>query len=149
MVPLLFAGHADSERRTREVVMSSSYTMRNLTEIEDSAPKFGLAETQEARFAKDALGAERTGVSYHRVKPNRRQAFAHRHDQAEEVYVVVKGSGRVKLDDDVLEVRPLDAVRVAPRVIRAFEGGPEGLDLLAVGPRHDGDGELLPGWWSN
>ncbi len=128
--------------------MSERYTVMNLDEVEDSAPRFGLAAVQEARFASEALVAERTGVSYHRVKPNRRQAFAHRHEQAEEVYVVLRGSGRVKLDDDVLEIGTLDAIRVSPTVIRAFEADADGLDLLAVGARHDGDGELLEGWWS-
>jgi mannose-6-phosphate isomerase-like protein (cupin superfamily) len=128
--------------------MSAPYTLRQLAEVEDSAPKFGFAEVQEARFAKDDLEAKDTGISYHRVKPNKRQAFAHKHEQAEEVYVVLAGSGRVKLDDDILEIGPLDALRVSPGVIRAFEGGPDGLELLACGPRRDGDGEVLQGWWA-
>ena len=129
--------------------MAAPYTLRKLADVEDSAPKFGLAEVQEARFAKDELETEDTGVSYHRLKANKRQAFAHKHDQAEEVYVVLAGSGRIKLDDDILDLGPLDAIRVAPGVIRAFEGGPEGIDVLAFGPRHDGDGEVLQGWWSD
>jgi mannose-6-phosphate isomerase-like protein (cupin superfamily) len=128
--------------------MAARYTHKNLAEVEDSAPRFGYDERQEARFARRDLNAEQTGVSYHRVKPGRRQGFAHRHEQAEEVYVVLAGSGRVKLDDDVVELQRLDAVRVAPGVTRAFEGGPEGLELLAFGPHHEGDGEILPGWWS-
>lgn len=87
--------------------------------------------------------AEQTGFSLHRVKPGQRQGFAHRHDAAEEIYVVVSGAGRMKLDDDVIDVRPLDAVRVAPSVVRAFEAGSDGLEVLAFGPRHDGDGELI------
>jgi mannose-6-phosphate isomerase-like protein (cupin superfamily) len=130
------------------VTVDAPYTIKNLRDVEDSAPKFGLAEVQEARFANDALDTERTGFSYLCIKPKRRQAFGHRHEQAEEVYVVLRGSGRVKLDDDVVELTALDTVRVAPGVVRAFEGGSEGLDLLAFGMRHDGDGELLPGWWS-
>jgi mannose-6-phosphate isomerase-like protein (cupin superfamily) len=77
------------------------------------------------------------------VKPGCRQGFAHRHEAAEEVYVVVGGSGRIKLDDEIEEIRTLDAIRVAPKVARAFEAGPEGLELLAFGPRHEGDGEIL------
>lgn len=129
--------------------MAAPYTLRKLAEVEDSAPKFGLAEAQEARFAKNDLEAEDTGVSYQRVKANKRQAFAHKHEEAEEVYVVLAGSGRIKLDDDILDLEPLDAIRVAPGVIRAFEGGPDGIDVLAFGPRHDGDGEVLQGWWSD
>jgi mannose-6-phosphate isomerase-like protein (cupin superfamily) len=123
------------------------YTLKKLTDIEDAAPDSGFGDVQEARFAKDALQTERTGFSYHRLKPDRRQPFAHRHDQAEEVYVVLAGDGRVKLDDEIVELHALDAIRVAPRVTRAFEAGPSGLELLVFGPRCDGDGEVLMGWW--
>ena len=127
----------------------TDYTLKKLTDVEDSAPKFGYGDTQEARFAQGDLDAEHTGVSHHRLKAGRRQGFAHRHENAEEIYVVLAGSGRVKLDDDIVELGPLDAIRVAPSVIRRFEAGPEGLELLAVGPHHDGDGEVLPHWWSD
>jgi mannose-6-phosphate isomerase-like protein (cupin superfamily) len=120
-----------------------SYTIKNLTEVPDSAPKFGFAEVQEAHFAHEELGAETTGFSYLVVKPGKKQAFAHKHDDAEEVYVVVGGSGRVKLDDDVKEVGRLDAIRVAPGVVRTFAAGDEGLELIAFGPRHEADGELI------
>ena len=129
--------------------MAAPFTLKNLAEVDDSAPKFGFAEVQEARFAKDELEAEQTGVSYQRVKPGKRQAFAHRHERAEEVYVVLRGSGQAKLDDQIVELRTLDAIRVAPGVTRAFQAGSEGLELLAFGPRHDGDGDVLPGWWSD
>jgi mannose-6-phosphate isomerase-like protein (cupin superfamily) len=129
--------------------MTASYTLKNLTEVEDSAAKFGFGEVQESRFANDELKAQHTGLSHHRVKPGKRQAFAHRHVRAEEVYVVLSGSGRVKLDDQIVEVGPLDAIRVAPTVTRAFEAGAEGLELLAIGRRHDDDrGELVHGWWT-
>ena len=120
-----------------------SYTIKNLKEVPDSAPKFGFAENQEAHFANDDLETETIGFAYEVVKPGQRQAFAHRHENAEEVYVVVGGSGRVKLDDDVKEVGRLDAIRVAPAVLRTFEAGDEGLELIAFGPRHEGDGELV------
>lgn len=129
--------------------MPASYTLKKLTDVEDSAPKFGYGEIQEVRFAGGDLEAEQTGVSHHRVKAGRRQGFAHKHENAEEIYVVLAGSGRVKLDDDVLELEALDAVRVAPGVIRRFEAGPEGIELLVFGPRHEGDGELLHDWWSD
>jgi mannose-6-phosphate isomerase-like protein (cupin superfamily) len=129
--------------------MTASYTLKNLTDVEDSAPKFGFGEVQQARFAKTDLEAEQTGVSLHRVKAGKRQAFAHRHENAEEIYVVLGGSGRAKLDEAIVEVGPLDAIRVAPRVVRAFEGGPEGMDLLVFGPRHDGDGEVIEEWWTD
>ena len=123
------------------------YTHKNLDDVQDSAPKFGFGETGEARFATGALDAERTGFSLHRVKPNKRQGVAHRHEDAEEVYVVTSGSGRMKLDDEIIELKRLDAIRVAPRVARGFEAGPDGLEVLAFGARHEGDGEILQDFW--
>ncbi len=120
-----------------------SYTIKNLKDVKDLAPQFGFAEVQEAHFAHEELEAEQIGVSLIVVKPDKRMAFAHKHDDAEEVYVVVGGSGRAKLDDDVKEVGHLDAIRVAPRVVRTFEAGDQGLELLAFGARHDGDGEIV------
>jgi mannose-6-phosphate isomerase-like protein (cupin superfamily) len=126
-----------------------SYTIRNLRDIEDSAPKFGYGEIQEARFCMGDLGAESTGLSFHVVKAGQRQGFAHRHDQAEEIYVVVSGRGRVKLDDEISDIGPMDAIRVAPKVARAFEAADEPLELLAFGPHHDKDGEIIKGdFWN-
>jgi mannose-6-phosphate isomerase-like protein (cupin superfamily) len=129
--------------------MSTPYTVMRLTDVKDSAQEFGVGADMEARFAKDELEAERTGVSHHRLKPGKRQPFGHKHEQAEEIYVVLGGSGRMKLDDEVIEVEPLDAIRVAPAVTRAFEAGPGGIEVLVAGARHDGDGEIVPGWWSD
>ena len=126
-----------------------SYTVKNLAEVEDSAPKFGFDEVQEARFPREDLDAESIGLAFLTVKPGKRQAFAHRHDNAEEIYVVLEGSGRLKLDDEIIEVERLDAIRVSPEVMRNFEAGPGGIEVLAVGARHDGDGEVVPGWWSD
>jgi mannose-6-phosphate isomerase-like protein (cupin superfamily) len=126
-----------------------SYTKRNLRDLDDSAPRFGFSEVQEARFAGKDLDAERTGLAYHVVKAGKRQGFGHRHDEAEEVYVVIAGSGRVRLDDDIVEIAPMDAIRVAPQVVRKFEAGPEGLELLAFGPRHEGDGDIVPDFWTD
>jgi mannose-6-phosphate isomerase-like protein (cupin superfamily) len=128
--------------------MSAPFTHRKLTDVKDSAPEFGMEEVQEARFAKKDLDAEKTGVSHHRLKPGKRTPFGHKHEDAEEVYVVIGGSGRMKLDDEIIEVETLDAIRVSPQVIRAFEAGDDGIEVLAVGARHDGDGEVIPGWWS-
>ncbi len=124
-----------------------SYAITNLAGVEDVAAKHGYSETQESRFPRTDLGAETIGMAYHLVKPGRRQAFGHRHENAEEIYVVLEGSGRVKLDDEIRDLRPLDALRVAPGVARAFEGGEDGLRLLAFGPRHEGDGEILKDFW--
>jgi mannose-6-phosphate isomerase-like protein (cupin superfamily) len=126
----------------------SGYTHKRLTDVEDSAPKFGLGDKQESRFAKDDLAAESVGLAYHRFTANTRQPFGHSHTEGvEEIYVVVAGSGRMGVGDDVIEVQPLDAVRVSPELVRAFEAGPDGLDVVAFGVRRDGDGELAQDWW--
>ena len=129
--------------------MSAPFTHMKLTDVKDSAPEFGMEEVQEARFAKGDLDADKTGVSHHRLKPGQRTPFGHKHEDAEEVYVVIGGSGRMKLDDEIIEVERLDAIRVSPEVVRAFEAGDDGIEVLAVGARHDGDGEVIPGWWSD
>ena len=125
------------------------YTHKSLTEVEDSAPRFGFEELQEARFAYGALDCEQVGFALERVKPGKRQGFAHKHDEAEEVYVVIGGSGRVKLDDEIVEIERLDAIRVSPKVTRQFEAGPEGIEYIAFGAYHEGDGELVPDWWTD
>jgi mannose-6-phosphate isomerase-like protein (cupin superfamily) len=120
-----------------------TYTIKNLRQVEDVAPSFGFSEVQEARFARGDLEAETIGLAFHTVRPGRRQAFAHRHRDAEEIYVVLSGFGQMKLDDDIIDVGPMDAIRVSPEVARAFEAGPDGLELLVFGPRHAGDGEVI------
>jgi len=120
-----------------------SFTIKNLREIEDMAPRFGFDEVQEARFARTDLDSETIGLAFHRVKPGKRQAFAHRHQQAEEIYVILSGGGRIKLNDELREVGEMDAIRVSPEVARAFEAGPDGLELLVFGPRHAGDAEVI------
>jgi mannose-6-phosphate isomerase-like protein (cupin superfamily) len=129
--------------------VASSFTHKKLTEVKDSASEFGMGDVQEARFARKDLEAERTGVSHLRLKPGKRSPFGHKHDEAEEIYVVIGGSGRIKLDEEIVEVERLDAIRVSPEVVRAFEAGDDGIEVIAMGARHDGDGEVIPGWWSD
>ena len=131
----------------KEIAMPAPYTHRRLTDVRDSAPDFGLGDAQEVRFANDDLGTQRTGLTHHRLAPGQRPNFAHRHVEAEEVYVVLSGSGRLKLDDEILEVAERDAIRVAPSVTRGWEAGPDGLEILAVGARHPADGEAFTDWW--
>jgi mannose-6-phosphate isomerase-like protein (cupin superfamily) len=129
--------------------MADPYTLKKLTDIDDSAPKFGMGDLQEARFATKELQSEEIGVSLHRVKADQRQPFGHRHEQAEEVYVVLSGSGRAKLDDEIVEVGAFDALRVSPTVMRAFEADGDGLEFLVFGRHMKGDGEVVQGWWSD
>jgi mannose-6-phosphate isomerase-like protein (cupin superfamily) len=129
--------------------MSNPFTHKKLTDVKDSAADFGHGDAMEVRFAKEDVETEDTGLSFHRVKPGKRQPFGHHHDEAEEVYVVIHGSGRLKLDDEIIEVERLDAVRVAPQVTRAWEAGEDGLEVLAFGRHYEGDGAIVPGWWSD
>jgi quinol monooxygenase YgiN len=119
----------------------------NLEDVEDMAPRFGFGEMGEARFAGRHLGARLTGISHQRLRPGVRQAFGHHHHHAEEVFVILNGSGRVKIDDEITDVRKLDAIRVAPGSLRAFEAGPDGLEFLVVGPHHAGDAQMAPEFW--
>jgi mannose-6-phosphate isomerase-like protein (cupin superfamily) len=121
----------------------SDFTIKSLDDSEDMAPKFGFDSVQEARFCWRDLDAEKTGLAYMKVKPGQRQGFAHRHDQAEEIYVVLSGSGQIKLDDEVRDIGPRDAIRIAPGVVRALAAGDDGLEYLAFGPHHESDGEII------
>ncbi|MGH2994785.1 MAG: cupin domain-containing protein [Gaiellaceae bacterium] len=129
----------------------TGYTIRNLKEIEDQAPKFGFAPSLEARFATVPLEFEQAGISYQRLAPSFRMPFGHKHKTQEEVYVLVSGSARVKLGDEVVELRQWDAVRVPKGTMRNFEAGPEGAEIIAFGAPHTGpgDAEMTPGWWTD
>jgi mannose-6-phosphate isomerase-like protein (cupin superfamily) len=125
-----------------------SYAKKNLRDVEDFAATHGLSDHQEARFPRGDLGTEQTGLNYLIVKPGQREAFAHRHRDAEEVYVVLGGGGRVKLDDEIIELAPMDAVRVSPGTTRTFEADSEGLEVLVFGPRVEGDAEMVHEFWT-
>jgi mannose-6-phosphate isomerase-like protein (cupin superfamily) len=127
--------------------VSAAYTRLNLNEVDDAAVPNGFGHRWEAHVARESLRAQDTGVSHFRLRPGKRSPFSHRHQRAEEIYVVLEGGGKIKLDDELVEVRPRDAVRVAPGVARAFEAGPDGLEFLAFGPHHPGDGEPVDDPW--
>ena len=101
----------------------------------------------ETHFARKPMGIQGGGFSYQRYAPNFRAPTAHRHRAHEEVYVILSGSGRVKVEDEVHELRAWDALRFPPHTARAFEAGPDGLELLAIGFGEGGDTELLEGFW--
>jgi uncharacterized cupin superfamily protein len=133
----------------------AGYTKVNLKEeVEDQAPKFGMSPGLEARFATAPLGLEKSGVSYQRFEPNFRLPFGHKHKSQEELYVIVNGSARAKIDDEVVELAQWDAVRVDNEQMRGFEAGPEGVEMLAIGAPNTGDSpaedvEMTQGWWSD
>jgi quercetin dioxygenase-like cupin family protein len=120
--------------------MASGYVHTNLDDVEDQAPKFGI-ESQSSRFVRTNVGAEGIGMAHYVVKPGQTFDFAHRHKTMEEMYVVLSGSGRFRLDDDVVEVKPRDVIYCAPRTWRGWAGGPDGLELLAFGSHAEGDDE--------
>jgi mannose-6-phosphate isomerase-like protein (cupin superfamily) len=128
----------------------SVYTIANLKEVEDQAPNFGLSPNLEARFARVLLEAEMIGITYQRLAPNFRIPWGHTHKTQEEVFVLVSGSARMKLQDEVKELKPWDAVRVHKDTMRGIEAGPEGAELIIVGaPGGPGDAEIHHGWWSD
>ena len=127
--------------------MAEPWTKLNLDDVVDAALANGFGERWEARVARQDLDAERTGLTLFRIRPGRRSPFVHRHRQAEEIYVVLSGEGTVKLGDELRPVRALDAIRIAPEVPRAFEAGPDGLELLVCGAHHENDGEPVDDDW--
>jgi mannose-6-phosphate isomerase-like protein (cupin superfamily) len=124
------------------------YTKKNLKELDDLAADRG--GDIEARFARSHIDSEHLGVSYFRYGAAFRSPFGHKHREQEEAYIVVSGSGKARLDDEVIDVAQWDVLRVAPGVVRAFEGGPEGLELIAIGNDRPegGDGEMVEGFWA-
>ena len=131
------------------------FTLRNIREdLEDIGPGFGGAPDLEFRAATKPLELEESSLSYQRVPPGYRFPFGHTHETQEEVYVVVRGSGRMKVDDEVIELEEWDAVRVPPGMWRGYEAGPEGLEILVIGapnlgeaPREDVEGQR--DWWAD
>ena len=124
------------------------YTRLNLRDdVENFAERHGLAPDLELRFGRSALGIEGGGFSYQRRAPNMASTTGHRHQTQEEVYIVIAGSGQVKLGDEVQDLRQWDVIRVSPTTARGFTSGPEGLELIAIGYGEGGDGETVEGFW--
>jgi mannose-6-phosphate isomerase-like protein (cupin superfamily) len=123
----------------------SDFAVKNLMDIDDAVDRPGI----EGRFARKYLDSRQLGVSLFRYAPGFSAKDGHHHDVQEEAYLVLSGSGRVRLDDEVVELRPWDVVRVAPSVVRGFEAGPEGLEVIAIGGEkpEGGDGHLVADRW--
>src|SRR6186997_2922242 len=127
----------------------TDFTLVNLKkDVENSAPKFGMSDELQARFGRTSIEGEKLGVSHFKLAPGFRIPFGHKHGDQEEVYVLVSGSARVKLDDEIVELKPWDAVRIGTDTMRNVEAGPEGAEYLAFGAGTDPtDAEMEPGWW--
>ncbi len=123
----------------------SRYAVKNLKEIDDLSQEEG----REVRFSRKYLDSRQLGVTYQRFGPGYTATDGHSHREQEEAYVVLEGSGAIKLDDKRLELKQWDVVRVAPEVVRGFDAGPDGLVLLAVGGEkpEGGDGVMAEGRW--
>ena len=128
----------------------SDYKLVNFDDAEDMAAKNGV-QGIEAKFLRDAIESEHLGISRFRIEPGNRPPFGHKHREQEEAYVITRGSGRFKLEDEIVDVRTGDVLRVAPHVMRAFEAGPEGIEILAIGNDRPegGDGDITPNWWTD
>ena len=134
--------------------MRMSYTKVNLkNDVQDSAQDFGLSPNLEARFASADLGLEQGGMGYEKVAPGFRVPFGHTHEAQEEVYVIVSGGGRMKVEDEIVDLAQWDAIRVPACAWRGFEAGPDGCEVVVFGaPKMDdpqAGSELKPGWWSD
>ena len=127
----------------------ADYTRKNLRDVEDMAVEGGFSDSQEARFADKDLGLSGLGVSHQIVKPGKHHAFGHRHREAEEVYVVLSGSGKIRLDDEEIDVERLDAIRVGPAVTRGFEAGDDGLELIVFSEKAPGDAEIVQDFFAD
>jgi mannose-6-phosphate isomerase-like protein (cupin superfamily) len=127
----------------------TSFTHKNLRELEDSAA--GRGADIEARFGRKHIDSEHLGVSYFRYGAGYRPPYGHRHREQEEAYVIAAGSGRMRLDDEIIDLHQWDVVRVAPGVVRGFEGGPEGIEIIAIGNDRPegGDGEMIQDFWTD
>jgi mannose-6-phosphate isomerase-like protein (cupin superfamily) len=127
----------------------TAFSHLNLLDVEDTVS--GRVPAIEGRFARKHLDSRDLGVSLWRYAPGFRAETGHRHREQEEAYVVVGGSGRVRLDDDVVDLRQWDVIRVAPQIVRSFEGGPDGLELIAIGSDRPegGDGEMVQDFWTD
>ena len=128
----------------------SGYTKKNLRQVENQAPKFGMPSELEARFARTALGGQSLGLSLFRLAPGFRIPFGHKHVGQEEVYVIVQGSGRIKVEDDIVEVGQWDAIRFDKDTMRDVEAGPDGIEYVAFGAGEDpNEVEMAQNWWDD
>lgn len=127
----------------------STYTKVNVSEVKDLAPDFGMSDMGQARFARQTLGAENVGLAHYQMNSGRRVGFGHRHDSQEEIYFVLSGSGRFKVDDEIFPVAANDLVYVPPGAMREWEAGDDGLELMAFGQHRDDDTDMQPGWWTD
>jgi mannose-6-phosphate isomerase-like protein (cupin superfamily) len=127
----------------------TDYTVKNLRDdVPNAAEQFGI-EDLEARFGRKALELQTFGFSHQKLAPNYRQGFGHVHREQEEAYLILAGSGRIKVEDEIVELKEWDVIRVGPGMTRQLESGPNGMELIAIGGLPTGDAEMIEGWWAD
>jgi mannose-6-phosphate isomerase-like protein (cupin superfamily) len=127
----------------------SDYTIIRLEEAPDILGDY----PGEMRFLGRPLGARQLAFTHRRMpaQTGGKGGYGHRHRTQEEIYFVASGRVEFKLDDEVVEVGPGTAVRVAPEVVRStWNEGPEDAEIVICSVRVDdprADGELVEGFW--
>ena len=127
----------------------SHHATKNIDDAENMSPAYGMGDICEARFLRKDLGMQGVGMADYKMNPGRRVGFGHAHAESEEVYVVLTGSGRFKIGDEIIDVAERDVVYCGPDTMREWEAGPDGMELLAFGHHVEGDATLERGWWSD
>jgi hypothetical protein len=129
----------------------SGYTKANLRNDVPDMAEGRMPPGIEAHFAKKALDCEKSGVTYYKFGPDFHPPFGHKHSEQEEIYVIISGSARIKVEDDEIELTQLDAIRLAPDAVRAVKAGPDGCEMIAFGAPNpaEQDAEMLPNWWED
>jgi mannose-6-phosphate isomerase-like protein (cupin superfamily) len=130
----------------------ANYTALNLEEVENQGERFGVNPAElQLRMAKDPLNCAHAGISYMRLGPGYRPPWGHRHKTQEEIYVLVNGSARMKIEDEVIDLEPMSAVRIAPETMRGYEAGPDGADFIVIGAPRTGSGDAITeqNWWND
>ena len=147
----MFAWRCFRRKRVGNHVQMGTYTKTNLrSDVENQAPKFDMPQEMEARFARKSVDGETFGLSLFTLAPNFRIPFGHKHSEQEEVYVVVRGSGRIKVEDEIVDVGEWDAIRFDTDTMRCVEAGPDGIEYVAFGAGDDPlDAEMTPNWWTD
>jgi mannose-6-phosphate isomerase-like protein (cupin superfamily) len=129
----------------------ADYKIVNIKDMENLAERVGMAPDVEARFTRSALGSKSSGMSYQRYAPNFKAPFAHTHSKQEEVYVILEGSGRLKVDDEVVELKKWDVILLPPGTVRQWHAGPEGFELIAMGAPvfEESDASVVQDFWTD
>ncbi len=127
----------------------SQHATTNIDDPEDLAPGYGMGDMGQSRFLRKDLGMQGLGMANYKINPGRRVGFGHKHAESEEIYVVLAGTGRFKIEDELIDVGARDVVYCGPDTMREWEAGPDGMELLAFGHHVEGDAEMEQGWWTD